>query len=152
APHPAMDVGEVAGKDGVQDPCRNRRSEIAVQRRHGSGLDVPAKARAHDEFRTGPKSLDERGKLPKIVRTVAISHQHVLSADERERVLIGATEAALRSSEHARPSAQGKLSGLVLAAVDDEDLAANPRLGEALVAPRYELLDGELLVQRGDDD
>jgi hypothetical protein len=44
AAHAAVDVGKPAREDRVEDPCRDRGSEVAVERRHRAGLDVAAEA------------------------------------------------------------------------------------------------------------
>src|SRR6185369_6547515 len=88
AAHAAMNVGKVAGEDDVQDPRRPRRTEVAVQGWHRTGLDVAAKARAHHELRAVVKLFHERDELAKVVGAIAITHQDVLAADVRQGILI----------------------------------------------------------------
>src|SRR5207237_3884980 len=40
SPHAAMNVGEAAAVQKIQNPCGDRRSEILVKRRHGTPFDM----------------------------------------------------------------------------------------------------------------
>ena len=152
AAHAAVDVGELAAEDDVQDPRRDRRAEVAVQRRHRAGLDVAAEARAHDELVAVAELLDERRELAEVVRAVAVAHDDVLAADVRERVDVRPTEAALRRRSTRAPRGERDLGRAIRRAVDDQDLADHAGLREALLAPVDEVADRELLVERRDDD
>ena len=75
--HAAVDVGEVAREEPVEDPRRDRRPEVAVQRRHRAGLDGAPQARAHDELVALAELLDERLELAEVVGAVGVAHDHV---------------------------------------------------------------------------
>ena len=123
-----------------------------MQGRHRARLDVAAEARPHDELGAAAELLHEGRDVAKVVRAVAVAHEHVLAADERQRVEIGAAESALRRPEHARAARERELRRAVGAAVDDEDLADDAGLREALVAPGEEVADRELFVESRNDD
>ena len=80
-----------------------------MQRRHRARLDVAAEPRAHDELGAGAELLHERRQLAEVVGAVAVAHQDVLAADVRQRVDVGAPEAALRRAQHARAARQRQL-------------------------------------------
>ena len=150
--HAAMDVGEVARVENVQDPGRDWRPQIAVQRWHRTGLDVAAEPRAHHELEPRAELLDECDQLAEVVRAVRVAHEHVLAADVRQGIDVGAAQAALGRLEHARAARQRDLPGPVVAAVDDQHLTCDSGLGEARLAPVDEIPDRQLLVQGRDDD
>src|SRR5262249_32823960 len=114
-----MDVGEMAGKYHVEDERRHRSAEIAVQRGHRAGFDVAAEARAHDELDATAKFSDEWFQLTKIVRAVAVAHEHVLATDEGEAVDVRSSQAPLRSRQDAGPLRKRDFRRLVGRAVDD---------------------------------
>src|SRR5205807_1954997 len=72
APHPAVDVREAAAVDDVEDPGRDRRAEVAVERRHRAGLDRPLPARPHHELVALAKARYEGGQLAEVVRAVGV--------------------------------------------------------------------------------
>ncbi len=152
AAHAAVDVGEATAEDDVQDRGRHRRSEVAVERRHRPRLDEAGETRAHDELGAPPELLDERPKLAEVVGAVGVAHDHIAAADEGERIDVGAPEAPLGRAQHARAAGQRQLGRAVAAAVDDQDLPDHAGLLHPLVAPGDEVGDGQLFVQRRDDD
>ena len=123
-----------------------------MQRRHGAGRDRALEARAHDELGAGAERLDERPDLAEIVGAVGVAHDDEAAADERDRVDVGAAEAAPRHLEHAGAARLGDLGGAVGRAVDDQDLDPRAARRDALPAPVDEAADGDLLVERRDQD
>ena len=93
----------------VQDPGRQRRSEIAVQRRHRAVFDGALEPGAHDELVARPEFLDERADLAEIIGAVRVAHQDVLPPDERDRVDIGPAETALRRLQNPARRARRRL-------------------------------------------
>src|SRR6478735_8729314 len=99
AAHTTVDVRELAPEDTVENPRRDRRTEIAVQRRHRPGLDRPSPARAHHELEAFVEALDERRQSPEVVRAVGVSHEDVAAPYVGQGVDVGPAETALRSLE-----------------------------------------------------
>src|SRR5450759_1876538 len=147
-----MDVGEVTAVHDVEDPCRNRGAEVAVQRRHRPRLDASLPSRPHHELIAFTKLLQERGQLPEVVGAVGVAHEDVLAANERERVDVGSAKPTARSPQHARSVLEGDLSGPIAPAVDDHDLAGDSRAGQTLPAPLDEVTNHGLFIESRDDD
>ena len=76
--------------------------------------------------------VDEGLQLAEVVRAVGVTHDDVAPADEWNGVDVGTAEAALGGAQHASTGGHGALRGAVARAVDDQDLAGDARLGEAL--------------------
>jgi hypothetical protein len=95
-----MDVRVTAPVNPVQNPGRERRPEITMQRRHCPFLDAAAKPAAHDEFRAFAESLHKRSQLPKIISKVRIAHDNPFAPDVTGRIDIGAAEAAFGSAQN----------------------------------------------------
>jgi hypothetical protein len=118
----------------------------------GGGLDVALGPRAHHEVVVVADGLHEARQQPEVIGQVAVAHDHDLAPDVRDRVDVGAAQAAQRHGQHARAVRPGDLRRAVGGRVHDDDLAGHAGLGQPLEAPVDERADGQLLVQARDDD
>src|SRR5262249_54042350 len=121
--HAAVDVGEAASVKEIEDPGRERCSEVAVEPRHGARLDRAAKARAHHELIPATELIHEWTEAAEVVGAVSVAHDDVAPADVREGVDVCASEATPRSLQHPGPASEREVGGAVGRAVDDEYLA-----------------------------
>src|SRR5213080_3180964 len=83
----------------IQYPPRNRRSKVAMKRRHCSSFNIAFEARAHDEFGTLAEVLDEGTDLPEVVSTVAVAHDNILATHITERIDIGPSQTSPRRAQ-----------------------------------------------------
>ena len=99
------------------------------------------------------KRLDERRELAEVVRAVRVAHQDVAPADVREGVDVRAPEPAPRRLQHARAVLRARSRRSRRVELSTIRISpATPAVCQALLAPVDELADGELLVERRDDD
>jgi hypothetical protein len=113
APHPAVDVAEMAAVETVEDPRGGGRAEIAMQSRHRSRLDRALPARAHRVLGAAAHGVDEWGELAEVVGAVGVAHDHVLAAHIRQCVDVGPAESSPGGLEDTCPALEGKLGGTV---------------------------------------
>ena len=130
----------------------DRGSEVLVQPRHRAGLDRALPTGSHDVLVALLELLHERVEQPEVIRAVGVAHQHPASPDVGDRIHVGPSQAPLGDTQDARPGRPGELRRPVGGGIDDQDLALHSRVPEALPAPRDEIRDRELLVERRDDD
>src|SRR5262249_54711549 len=130
--HSAVNVGEPAPVQKVEYPAGDGRSEVLVQRRHGTGLDVAAKALSHNVLVAAAKTLHKRFKLSKIVRAVGVTHQHIFAANKWQGIDVSSAQTTLWHSEHAGASRKRNFTRQVGRAVDNDDLASDIGLFKAL--------------------
>ncbi len=131
----------------IENKGGERRSKIAVQRRHGAGLDRSFKTRAHHEFGAGAKGLDERPQLAEIVRAVGVAHNDEGATDEWHGVDVSAPEAALRRFEDTGAGCQRDLGGPVGRGIDNQNFDARPTRGDSLLTPGDKLPNRHLFIE-----
>src|SRR4029453_6404936 len=102
ASHPAMDVGEAASVDAVEDPGGDGRSDVSVQGRHRAGLDRARPARPHDELVALPEGPHEGAELAEVIGAVGVAHDHVAPADVWQRIDVCPAETAPWGLEDSR--------------------------------------------------
>ncbi len=71
-----------------------------MEGRHGTGLDVAAQPRTHDELVSLTESLDEGSNLTKVVGAVRVAEDQVVSANKGQCVDVGTAESAARDLQH----------------------------------------------------
>ena len=76
----AVEVADGNAEEDAADGGENRVAEIAVERRHGSGLDGAGEAVAHDEVVAFVEFWEEARKMFEVVAGVGVGHEDVLAA------------------------------------------------------------------------
>ena len=114
---------ERAGEDRVAD--------VAVQPRHGAGLDA-VHAVAHDEVGAVLELLEEARDLAEVVGQVGVGHHDVAAAGGGEAGHVGVAVAAAALVDDAGAGGERERGGVVLGVVvGHDDLAADAVLGHA---------------------
>jgi len=91
-------------------------------------------------------------ELTEVVGAIRVPHQNITSTDVGDRIDIGAAKTTLRSFEDARAVRDRDLGGAVVRAVDNQDFRLDSDGGDPLLAPVNKAADGDLFVERGNDD
>ena len=152
-PHAAVDVGELAREQPVEDPGRDRRAEVLVQPRHRARLDRSLPARAHHVLvallEASPRTVSAAGsRRCSRRRPSAPSGRGCTGSHPCRRARAPASAPAGRARRR-----RGASSGVPIGGgVDDQDLAAHAGGVQTLPAPGDEISDRQLLVERRDDD
>ena len=147
-----MDVREPARVEEIEQPRGNRRSEILVEWRHGTGLDITAKTRPHHVFVSASKAFDKCFEIAKVVRAIRVTHKDVFATDVRKRIDVCASKAAPGTLEHTSTPGKSDFGRFVRGAVDDQHLAPDVCLSEAFHAPVHKHRDCDLLIKSGNND
>src|SRR5438128_10247248 len=105
----------------MQDRGGYRGSEVLVEHRHGTRFDITLKAGSHYVFIAVVKTLHKRCKLPKVIRTIGIAHQHIFAADEREGIDICPSQSTFQRFKDSRSPGERDFRGPVCGTVDDDD-------------------------------
>ena len=147
-----MNVSEPTAVEAVQNPSGQWSSQVAVQCRHCAVLNTAQPPGTHHELISLVKARHEGCEQSKVIGAVGITHHDISPTDIRNRILISASQSSLRGTENSGPARQGEFCSSVIRTVDYEDLSADARITETLVAPGYEFGDGEFLVDGGYND
>ena len=150
--HAAMDVGISGSVNQIENPGGQRGAEIAVQRRHGAGLDVACKSAAHDKIVTLFELLHEGLEQSEVVSQVAVAHNQILAANVWHSVNISPAQASLWNAQNAGPVRLGNFGRAIGGAVDNQNLAAHAGITQALVAPLHKFADTDLFIQAWNHD
>ena len=116
AAHAAVDVREAAAEDDVQDPGRDRRARGSGAAAASSRARCSPRKREPMTNSSPSRNFSTNGRqLAEVVGAVAVAHEDVAPADERQRVDVRAAEAALGRPQHARAARQRELRRAVVA-------------------------------------
>ena len=94
-PHAAVRVADAGAEQEVEDAGQDRVADVAVQPRHGAGMDVVHPV-AHHELGAGLELLDEARDLVEVVGEVGVGHHDVAAAGGGEAGEVRAAVAASR--------------------------------------------------------
>ena len=127
AAHAAMKIADRRAVEPTRNRGKHRIAEIAMQRRHGAGLDPAGKAIAHDQVGALLQPVDDAVDFAPVIGIVGIGHDQVLAASgqhgRRDRRAV--TRNGLM--DDARAEALGDLDRTVgRTVVADDHFADNP--------------------------
>ena len=150
--HAAVGVAHAGLEEEVQRAGEDRVADVAVQPRHGAGLDA-VHAVAHHEVGAVLELLEEARDLAEVVGQVGVGHDDVAALGGGEAGHVGVAVAAAALADEAGAGGERERGGLVLGVVvGHHDLAADAVLGHGGAGPGDAALDVGGLVEARDHD